>query len=162
MREGARARAKEKGLEYNLEHGDVFIPEHCPVLGIKLKPGGPGGVDSSPTLDRINNTKGYVKGNVIVVSRLANQIKSTATYQQVRRVAEFYEFLEAFPEQAVTPPLDHLPRVRELFLTPEIVRAIRADPRKSSVIAKEYGLRYCRVSDIKARRTWAKLPDDEF
>lgn len=45
----------------------------------------------SPTLDRLDNTKGYVRGNVIVVSYRANRLKSDATIYELRRLAEFYD-----------------------------------------------------------------------
>jgi hypothetical protein len=84
---------------FTIKRSDIHIPTHCPALGIKLQKGGKGqACDNSPTLDRIDNTKGYIPGNIIVVSKLANQIKSTATYKQVKAVAAFYEFLHLFPE----------------------------------------------------------------
>lgn len=98
MVDGARRRAKQRGLAFTITRADVRIPSHCPALGIKLGKGGKRqACDNSPSLDRIDNTKGYIPGNVVVVSNLANQIKSTATYAQVRAVADFYEFLKLFP-----------------------------------------------------------------
>lgn len=44
----------------------------------------------SPTLDRLVPDLGYVPGNVLVVSELANSIKSDATPAQIRAVADFY------------------------------------------------------------------------
>jgi hypothetical protein len=46
--------------------------------------------DSRASLDRIDNTKGYVPGNVVVVSYRANRIKSDATAQELLRIARFY------------------------------------------------------------------------
>ena len=37
--------------------------------------------------------KGYVKGNIIVVSMRANRIKTDATFDEIRKVADFYEKL---------------------------------------------------------------------
>lgn len=62
-------------------------------MGIKLVTGTGVLTDASPTLDRIIPRRGYVPGNVIVVSNLANRIKSSATARQIRRVATFYEML---------------------------------------------------------------------
>jgi hypothetical protein len=76
----ARYRAKKKGIEFNLELSDVVIPKICPVLKIPLSAGsssgGPRGC--SPSLDRIDNTKGYIKGNVQVMSHKANTMKHCA------------------------------------------------------------------------------------
>ena len=76
----ARYRAKKKGIEFNLELSDVVIPKVCPVLKIPLSAGsssgGPRGC--SPSLDRIDNTKGYIKGNVQVMSHKANTMKHCA------------------------------------------------------------------------------------
>jgi hypothetical protein len=45
--------------------------------------------DGSPTLDRIDNAKGYVKGNVCVISKKANTMKNNATPEEVRKLSEY-------------------------------------------------------------------------
>lgn len=87
----AKQRAKEKGQEFNLELSDIIIPSHCPVLGIKLAnhKGRSGGNPESPALDRIDNTKGYVKGNVMVVSHRANMMKVDASPEELIKFAEW-------------------------------------------------------------------------
>ena len=95
----AKHRSKKTGLEFNLTIEDVPVPTHCPVLGAPLarsKMGdgnGRTGKDFSPSLDRIDNTKGYVRGNVIVVSLRANRLKSDATVEELEAVARFYRRL---------------------------------------------------------------------
>jgi hypothetical protein len=76
----AKSRAKAKGLDFNIEKSDINIPKLCPILGIELKcdEGKPGGNDNSPALDRIIPSKGYTKGNVWVISQLANMMKHNA------------------------------------------------------------------------------------
>lgn len=91
MLSSARARAKQKGIEFSITEDDVHIPDTCPALGIKLKRGAGVSIDSSPELDRIDNSKGYVPGNVIVISRRANRIKNDATVSELRRIADFIE-----------------------------------------------------------------------
>ena len=49
--------------------------------------------DLTPSIDRIDPKKGYVKDNIIVVSMRANRIKTDATVDEIRRVADFYEKL---------------------------------------------------------------------
>jgi len=85
----AKARARTSGVEFSIEKSDVVIPKICPVLGINLKHkiGSSGGSDNSPALDRIDNSKGYVKGNVQVISHLANMMKSSANVEQLQKFA---------------------------------------------------------------------------
>lgn len=91
----ARRRAKLRGLDFDLDKKDLVIPEFCPVLGIKIVVGGAGTgfCDASPTLDRIDNAKGYVRDNVAVVSWRANRIKCDATVEELEKVFLFYRDL---------------------------------------------------------------------
>lgn len=85
----ARARAKKYGLDFNLEESDIFIPTHCPLLGIELfiAEGRKTVKDNSASLDRIDPSKGYVKGNILVISNKANTMKSNATPQELLKLA---------------------------------------------------------------------------
>ena len=67
----------------------------CPILGIKMQISqlGSKNNDLTPSIDRINPKKGYVKENIIVVSMKANRIKTDATVEEIRKVADFYEKL---------------------------------------------------------------------
>jgi len=90
----AKNRAKRDGIEFNIEVSDIQIPLVCPVLGMELKRGvGKGPKDNSPTLDRIHPKIGYIKGNVIVISFLANKIKSSANYRQILSVGRWLKGL---------------------------------------------------------------------
>lgn len=83
----ARQRAKAKGVPFSITEDDIKIPHKCPALGIELKRGNTSRrLESSPTLDRINPAMGYVPGNVIVISCLANMIKTNASYTQIGKV----------------------------------------------------------------------------
>jgi hypothetical protein len=88
MLASAKARARKLGLPFNLTSGDIQFPEVCPALGLTLISGAYVGTgkaaDESPSLDKIIPSKGYVRGNVRVVSQLANRMKSNATPQQLR------------------------------------------------------------------------------
>lgn len=75
----ARYRAKKKAISFTLALDDIVIPMFCPILGIELKFNTTHSLYNSPTLDRMDNTKGYEKGNVWVISNLANLMKSNAT-----------------------------------------------------------------------------------
>jgi len=89
-----KQKCKKDGIPFNLDRYDLVVPEYCPVLGMKLKCNARARGDDSASVDRINPRGGYVKGNIVVVSCLANFIKYTATWEQIRAVANFYERLE--------------------------------------------------------------------
>jgi len=82
--------AKSKGMEHNLVIEDIIIPEKCPILKIPLFVGNGQRIDNSPSLDRIDNLKGYTKENVIVVSWRANNIKSDASITELQKIVDFY------------------------------------------------------------------------
>jgi len=95
-----KTRAKKDNRNFNLDLDylvDIFPKDYrCPVLGItldfitekKFKP-----MPNSPSLDRIDNDKGYVKGNVVWVSNKVNLIKSVSTVDELNKVYNFYKNL---------------------------------------------------------------------
>jgi hypothetical protein len=87
----ARQRAKQLGVPCTIKRSDIVIPEMCPVLGVRLVKGRGGPCDSSPSLDRIIPSLGYVPGNVRVISQRANRIKNDATSLELRLVASYIE-----------------------------------------------------------------------
>jgi hypothetical protein len=88
-------RAKVTGLPFELTREDLVpLPTVCPVLGIPI------GVNLPPSehrsflsLDRIDNTRGYVRGNVVIVSNRANLLKKDATVDELVKLARFYQDL---------------------------------------------------------------------
>lgn len=95
LHQSAKDRAKLKGIQFHLVKEDIIIPERCPVLGIPLhRDGGVKNKDCAPSLDRINNTRGYTPDNIIVVSYRANRLKSDATVGELEAVASFYRGLK--------------------------------------------------------------------
>lgn len=76
--------AKLKGLEHNIDEKDLDLPELCPLLGIPIDyTAGNGKTMLKPSIDRINPNLGYIKGNVELISSLANTMKSKATPEQL-------------------------------------------------------------------------------
>ncbi len=84
----SKKRAKKLGLEFNLEISDIVIPDTCPILGIPLFYKGGPRTNNSPSVDRIDNTKGYVKENIWVISWRANHIKGNATLEELKLIVE--------------------------------------------------------------------------
>jgi hypothetical protein len=88
MCDRSKSRAKKKGFEHSITIHDIHIPDICPLLGIPLFPGTNGKVGpNSPTLDRIDSSKGYTPDNVWVISYKANTIKSNATPEELLTIA---------------------------------------------------------------------------
>ena len=79
----AQKRAIEKNLEFTIEREDIVLPTHCPLLETEFIKGVKGDYNMTYSLDRIDNSKGYIKGNVRVISMLANSMKNCATREQL-------------------------------------------------------------------------------
>jgi hypothetical protein len=84
-----KQRAAERNIPFDIEESDVVIPEFCPILGIPLFRSGKQATDNSPSIDRIIPMLGYTKGNVQVISKKANSMKSTATYDELIAIGKW-------------------------------------------------------------------------
>lgn len=72
--------ALKKNLDFNLKIEDIVIPKLCPFLNIEITNiQGSGFIGSNASVDRIDPTKGYIKGNIQVISRKANHMKLNAS-----------------------------------------------------------------------------------
>lgn len=92
---GAKQRAKKFGYEFTITPEDIKIPTHCPVLGTELKEvQGRGLIPSmsnytGPSLDRVDNSKGYIPGNIRVISARANCIKGNTSPAEILGLARY-------------------------------------------------------------------------
>lgn len=84
MLRAARKRAKEYGRECTITLADIIVPPLCPLLGVPITVGTAKVHNNSPTLDRKDSTKGYVPGNVWVISWRANRMKSDSTLEELK------------------------------------------------------------------------------
>jgi len=84
-----KRRALKKGLEFNLTLEDIVIPNICPILLQPIVQGNKDNYKFSPSIDRIDNTKGYVKDNIQIISMKANTIKNSATIEELLLFAEW-------------------------------------------------------------------------
>ena len=85
----AKKRAKKSGVPFSIGIDDIAIPDFCPVLGLKLVVGAGSGAPNSPTLDKIIPHAGYVKGNIQVISRKANTMKSDASFEELKMFSDW-------------------------------------------------------------------------
>lgn len=93
--------AKSRGISFELTVEDMkglLVQEHCYYSGIKLKHYDDGSTEPPAdqfTLDRIDNSVGYVKGNVVPCSYQVNNVKSDGNAESIdRRLANLREELE--------------------------------------------------------------------
>lgn len=91
--DNAKQRAKRLNVVFDLAKDDIIVPDVCPVLGVPFV-WGEGLHDFSPSLDRKVPSLGYTRGNVAVITNLANRIKTNATSDQVAKVAEYLRLIE--------------------------------------------------------------------
>ena len=91
----AKKRSRDKGLDFDIDPSDIVIPNFCPYLGIEITHEIGHGTrrPSSPSLDRIDSSKGYVKGNIIVCSWRANFLKSDATLTELLLITKQWQQL---------------------------------------------------------------------
>ena len=66
-----------------------IAPSDCPVFGLKFEDAPQGFSNWSPSIDKIDPKKGYIKGNIQVISTLANCMKRDATPQQLKTFAHW-------------------------------------------------------------------------
>lgn len=89
----SQARARKKGLEHTLlleDLLDIWPPNNvCPILGIKLEWNSAGFRRTSPSIDRIDNSKGYTKENVQIISFRANELKRDATLEELELLVNY-------------------------------------------------------------------------
>jgi len=83
---------RDRKLEFSITWENITLPEFCPCTGEPID------YENKhkdwrrwPNLDRIDNSKGYIPGNVWVISMLANTVKTTATGNQILTVAKALE-----------------------------------------------------------------------
>jgi hypothetical protein len=89
----SKQRAKEKGREHSITVADLkaIYPTDgcCPIFGIKLEFNEAGFRDSSPSIDRIDSSKGYTLDNIQVISWKANRIKGAASLQDLEMLVAY-------------------------------------------------------------------------
>jgi hypothetical protein len=81
-----KANSRRTGIKFTIDFGDLVWPSYCPVLGIPINYLSPGISENSPSIDQIVPGKGYVPGNVAVMSWRANRIKNDGTLEEHEKI----------------------------------------------------------------------------
>lgn len=88
MFQSSKSRAMRDNILFDLEISDIVVPSKCPILNIELKHNNRKSAKyNSPSLDRFDNNKGYIKGNIQVISYRANTMKGDATPKDLLQFA---------------------------------------------------------------------------
>jgi len=74
--------SKKTKWGWELKREDIIFHDTCPILGIPIDWESEIRNDNSPSFDRIDNSKGYVPGNVEIISWRANRIKNDGTEEE--------------------------------------------------------------------------------
>lgn len=102
----AQDRARLKNVKFDISWEDVKHVTVCPILEIPLNWGettneGGRNIDT-PSLDRIVPELGYIKGNVRIISNLANMMKNSANRKQLETFTKnIFKYLDN--EEIVQP-----------------------------------------------------------
>ena len=90
----ARKRSRTDGVICTITEADIVIPEYCPVFpwialthGHTTERGQP--LPTAASLDKIDPSRGYIPGNVQVISFLANAMKQNATVKELKSFADW-------------------------------------------------------------------------
>lgn len=90
-----KSNAIRTGYTWDITFGQIKWPTHCPILGLELDYFAETRMEHSPSFDRIDSTKGYVKDNVIILSWRANRIKNDGSAKEHRAIAEYLDSLHS-------------------------------------------------------------------
>lgn len=89
--------SKQRAVKNNIEHSITLedlkelYPKDgkCPVFGFDLEFGDAGFRDASPSVDKIDPTKGYTKDNIQIISWKANRLKTDASIEELEMILSF-------------------------------------------------------------------------
>ena len=89
----SKQRAKNKNREHNITVEDIKaiypLDGCCPIFGMKLEFNSAGFRENSPSIDRVDSTKGYTPDNIQIISWKANRIKGYASTQELEMLLAY-------------------------------------------------------------------------
>ena len=94
QRTKAKGEPGGRGATASITANDILavwpLDDRCPILGTAFVFGPfDGRRECVPSLDRIDSKRGYVRGNIAVISWRANTIKNDATLDELQRVVRW-------------------------------------------------------------------------
>ena len=91
----SKQRARNKNREHTITVEDIkaIYPTDgcCPIFGMKLEFNTAGFRETSPSIDRIDSTKGYTPDNIQIISWKANRVKGYATLQELEMLVAYLQ-----------------------------------------------------------------------
>jgi hypothetical protein len=78
--------AKKRGIQVAITEADIRIPGVCPVLGIPLRIAEGRMDDNSPSVDRLDSSRGYTPDNINIISWRANRLKNDASLAELEAI----------------------------------------------------------------------------
>lgn len=89
----SRRASKKRGLEHTITIDDLSMGDNCPCCGVvyETERRSRSLRRTSPSLDRFDNTKGYIPGNVNIICWRCNWVKGNATSDELRDVADWID-----------------------------------------------------------------------
>lgn len=110
-----RRNANLAGIPFSVTLKDLVFPEKCPILGITINYFSPKLSMESASFDRYLPTKGYVPGNVRIISFRANLLKSNCTdYKELRKIRNYAES-NKIPRKSVQLTPTQEDRIRKML-----------------------------------------------
>lgn len=101
--ERLKASALSRNIPIDLESTDIPMPETCIYLGLTLDYSASSVQDNSPSVDRIDNSRGYTKENIQTISNKANVMKYSASKEEL---VEFAKSVLALHGGYLVPQVD--------------------------------------------------------
>jgi hypothetical protein len=83
--------AKRTGREFTISFSDLDWPDICPILGIPLDYLSDNVSENSASIDQIIPDKGYIPGNVVIISWRANRIKNNGSSDEHFKIAQWLQ-----------------------------------------------------------------------
>ena len=93
--QSAKTSARKKNHELTITVEDIVIPTHCPILGVEIDRDAKR-CYNSPSIDRIDPSKGYTKDNIHIISWRANLLKSNMTLEECEKLLYYFKNIRKF------------------------------------------------------------------